>query len=210
MGNRYLIQHSAGSGKSNSITWLAHQLVNLYDLAGEVPLFDSILVVTDRTVLDQQIRKNIKAFAQVKRMVEAITGQAKDIKSLDPSEDSFSKTTHMRLALANNKKILTCTVQTFPFVLDAIQEMTAKKVAIIIDEAHSSQSGQASAKMNALFASKKMADLPTDEEGNISTEDLVNYLIESRKMLPNASYFAFTATPKNKLWRPLGKGSVSR
>ncbi|WP_421920412.1 type I restriction endonuclease subunit R [Marinifilum sp.] len=205
VGQRYLVQHSAGSGKSNSITWLAHQLIGLFDKDNVTPLFDSVLVVTDRTVLDDQIRTNIKAFAQVKRIVEAITGKAKDIKALDPSEDSYSKTTHMRLALANNKKIITCTVQTFPFVLKAIQDMAAKKVAIIIDEAHSSQSGQAAASMNAVFANEKFQDLPTDEEGKIDTEDLLNFLVESRKMLKNASYFAFTATPKNKTLETFGE-----
>lgn len=198
VGQRYLIQHSAGSGKSNSISWLAHQLVGLFDKDNVNSLFDSVLVVTDRIVLDKQIRENIKQFAQVKRLVEGITGAAKDIKELDPAEENYSKSTHMRLALANNKKIITCTVGTFPFALKGIQDMQTKKVAIIIDEAHSSQSGEAAASMNALFADFKSEDLPKDDEGNVSTEDLLNYLVESRKMLPNASYFAFTATPKNK------------
>jgi type I restriction enzyme R subunit len=205
VGGRYLIQHSAGSGKSNSITWLVLQLVSLYDKTNTQPLFDSVIVVTDRTVLDRQLRENIKSFAQVKKVVEAITGEAKDIKQLDPSEESFSKTTHMRLALANNKKIITCTVQTFPHVLKTVQDMAAKKVAIIIDEAHSSQSGEAAASMNALFADINTDDIPKDEEGKISTEDLLNHLIESRKMLPNASYYAFTATPKNKTLETFGR-----
>ncbi|PZR18282.1 MAG: DEAD/DEAH box helicase [Flavobacterium psychrophilum] len=204
IGSRYLIQHSAGSGKSNSIAWLAHQLIGLYDKTNTIPLFDSVIVVTDRTVLDEQIRENIKRFAQVKKIVEAITGEAKHIKELDPSEESFSKTTHMRLALANNKKIITSTVQTFPFVLNVIQDMSAKKVAIIIDEAHSSQSGYAAASLNAVFSDKQIEELPKDDEGNISTEDLVNFLIESKRMLPNASYFAFTATPKNKTLETFG------
>jgi len=204
VGNRYLIQHSAGSGKSNSITWLAHQLTGLYDQSNINPLFDSIVVVTDRTVLDAQIRENIKAFAQIKKIVEAITGNASDIRTLDPTETSFSKTTHMRLALENNKRIIICTVQTFPFVLDAIQGMPSKNIAFIIDEAHSSQSGQGAASMNALFANHNIQELPKDEEGNINTEDLVNHLIESRKMLKNASYFAFTATPKNKTLETFG------
>lgn len=204
VGGRYLIQHSAGSGKSNSITWLALQLVSLYDESNTTPLFDSIVVVTDRKVLDEQLRKNIKAFAQVKKVVEAITGEAKDIKALDPEEDSFSKTTHMRLALANNKKVITCTVQTFPFVLKTVQDMSSKKVAILIDEAHSSQSGEAAASLNALFADINADDIPRDEEGKISTEDLLNHLVEGRKMLPNASYYAFTATPKNKTLETFG------
>lgn len=204
VGSRYLIQHSAGSGKSNSITWLSLQLVSLFDQKNTAPLFDSVVVVTDRKVLDEQLRTNIKAFAQVKRMVESITGSAKDIKALDPNEESISKTTHMRLALANNKKIITCTVQTFPFVLKAVQDLAQKKVAIVIDEAHSSQSGEAAASMNALFADIDSAEIPRNEEGNVSTEDLLNYLIEGRRMLPNASYYAFTATPKNKTLETFG------
>ncbi|MEM8524686.1 MAG: DEAD/DEAH box helicase family protein [Bacteroidota bacterium] len=204
VGQRYLIQHSAGSGKSNSITWLAHQLTSLFNDKGEIALFDSVVVVTDRQNLDEQIRNNIKNFAQVKHIVEAITGKQKDIKVLDPSEESASKTVHMRLALANNKKIIICTVQTFPNVLKAIADMEAKKVAIIIDEAHSSQSGNAAASMNAVFSDMNFDDLERDEEGNFSTEDLVTYLIESKKMLPNASYFAFTATPKNKTLETFG------
>lgn len=204
VGNRYLIQHSAGSGKSNSITWLTHQLVGLYDKKNINPLFDSVVVVTDRMVLDKQIRDNIKAFAQVKSLVEAITGKASDIKKLDPTETSFSKTTHMRLALENNKKVLICTVQTFPFLIKAVQDMQSKNIAFIIDEAHSSQSGQAAASMNALFSSEDIKELEKDEEGNINTEDLVNYLMKSRKMLNNASYYAFTATPKNKTLETFG------
>src|SRR5690606_9185358 len=155
----------------------------LFDKSESTPLFDSVIVVTDRTVLDEQIRDNIKRFSQVKKIVEAITGEAKHIKALDPSEDSFSKTTHMRLALANNKKIITSTVQTFPFVLNAIQDMPAKKVAIIIDEAHSSQSGYAAASLNAVFSNRQIEELPKDESGNVSNEDLVNFLIESKRML---------------------------
>ncbi|MDM8541071.1 type I restriction endonuclease [Desulfococcaceae bacterium HSG9] len=204
VGSRYLIQHSAGSGKSNSITWLAHQLTGLYDRNDITPLFDCIVVVTDRTVLDAQIRENIKAFTHVKKVVEAITGNASDIKALDPAETSFSKTTHIRLALENNKRIVICTVQTFPFALEAIQSMPSKNIAFIIDEAHSSQSGQGAASMNALFADRDIALLSEDEEGRINTEDLLNHLIESRKMLKNASYFAFTATPKNKTLETFG------
>ncbi|PRP93752.1 Type-1 restriction enzyme R protein [Bacillus sp. M21] len=204
VGNRYLIQHSAGSGKSNSITWLAHQLVGLYDRTNINPLFDSVVVVTDRTVLDEQIRGNIKSFAQVKHLVEAITGSPTDIKQLSNTETSFSKTAHMRLALENNKKIIICTVQTFPHVIKTVQQMQSKNIAFIIDEAHSSQSGQAAASMNALFSSENIPNFEKDEEGNINTEDVINYLIESKKMLKNASYFAFTATPKNKTLETFG------
>ncbi|CEN93007.1 type I restriction endonuclease subunit R [Paraclostridium sordellii] len=204
VGKRYLIQHSAGSGKSNSITWLTHQLVELFDDTNVNPLFDSVVVVTDRTVLDKQIKNNIKAFAQVKNMVEPITGSAKDIKELNPFETSFSKTTHMRAALENNKRVIICTVQTFTYVLKAVSNMPLKKVAFIIDEAHSSQNGMSAASMNALFSEEEIPQLKADEEGNINKEDLLNYLIESKKMLNNASYFAFTATPKNKTLETFG------
>ncbi len=204
LGRRYLIQHSAGSGKSNSITWLVLQLVGLTDQSNIHPLFDSVVVVTDRTNLDEQLRDNIKNFAQNKTVYEAITGNAGDIKALNPTETSGSKTNHMRLALENNKRIISCTVQTFPHVIKAVQAMSGKTIAFIIDEAHSSQSGQAAADMNAVFSDFDAAALPTDEEGNINTEDLLNYLMDSHKMLKTASYFAFTATPKNKTLETFG------
>ena len=191
VGNRYLIQHSAGSGKSNSITWLAHQLVGQHD-NGDKAIFDSIIVVTDRTVLDKQIRDNIKAFAQVKNVVEAITGK------------SDTKRGQLGSALANRKKIIITTVQTFPFVLQEIGVLADANFAIIIDEAHSSQSGDTAAKMNAVLANKDIEEL-RDEEGNIDTESFIDYLVESRQMLTNASYFAFTATPKNKTLETFGR-----
>lgn len=205
LGRRYLIQHSAGSGKSNSIAWLAHQLTDLYDDSGETALFDCVVIITDRRNLDEQIRKTVKNFGQVKRIVEAITGLAKDIKALSPGEESVSKTTHMRLALESSKKIITCTVQTFPNVLKAVTATTSKRVGIIIDEAHSSQSGNAAASMNAVFSDLDFSELERDEEGNIPTEDLLNFIIAGKKMLPNASYFAFTATPKNKTLETFGQ-----
>ncbi len=192
IGKRYLIQHSAGSGKSNSITWLAHQLSVLYDSSNTNHLFDSVIVVTDRRILDQQIRENIKAFAQEKRYVEAITGVGS------------SKTKQLKAAIINKKKIIITTVQTFPFLLGEMQDLQDNRFAIIIDEAHSSQSGDTAAKMNAALASKSLNDIEKDEEGNISTEDLINHIVESRKMLKNASYFAFTATPKNKTLETFG------
>ena len=174
VGVRYLIQHSAGSGKSNSIAWLAHQLVGL-EKDGQT-LFDSIVVVTDRKVLDRQIRDTIKQFAQV----SAIIGHA------EHSSD-------LRTFIEGGKKIIITTVQKFPYILDAIgDEHRGRKFAILIDEAHSSQGGRAAAQMNIA-----LSELGEDEE-YLTTEDIINYLMESRKMLPNASYFAFTATPKNK------------
>ena len=182
-GRRYLVQHSAGSGKSNSITWLAHQLVELTDAGGENPIFDSVIVVTDRRALDKSIRDNIKQFAHVAGVVEAITEGSKQLKK----------------ALEENKKIIITTVQKFPFIVDEIGDLPGHRFAILIDEAHSSQSGDTAAKMNMALAEKKSAY--GDAE---TTEDKINALITSRKMLSNASYFAFTATPKNKTLETFG------
>lgn len=190
IGHKYLIQHSAGSGKSLSIAWLAHQLHGLFDKPGEIHLFDSVIVITDRIVLDKQLREAIKQLAPKRGIVEAITGEG------------GSKTNQLKEALANRKKVIICTIQTFPFLLDEMQEMTALKFGIMIDEAHSSQSGQTSAKMNAVLADKN--DEEDDEEYEPTLEDKINELIEGRKMIKNGSYFAFTATPKNKTLETFG------
>jgi type I restriction enzyme R subunit len=180
-GRRVLIQHSAGSGKSNSIAWLAHQLVRLAGHTG--PLFDSVIVVTDRRILDQQIRDTIKQFAQV----GATVGHA------EHSGD-------LRRFIADGKKIIITTVQKFPFVLEDIgSQHKDRRFAIIIDEAHSSQGGKAAAALNAALSG---AD---DKEGDETIEDRINAIMEQRKMLPNASYFAFTATPKNKTLEIFGE-----
>jgi len=173
-GKRYLIQHSAGSGKSNSIAWLAHQLIGLS--RDEKTVFDSIIVVTDRKILDRQIRDTIKQFAQVGSTV----GHAE-------------KSGDLRKFIAEGKKIIISTVQKFPFILDEIgSDHRGRKFAIIIDEAHSSQGGRTSA---ALSIALSTAGVEEDDE---TLEDKINRLMEAKKMLPNASYFAFTATPKNK------------
>src|SRR5581483_10606794 len=174
-GKRYLIQHSAGSGKSNSIAWLAHQLIGL-ETAGKTT-FDSVIVVTDRLVLDKQIRETIKQFAQVSSIVGAVTEGAQQLRTF----------------LQQGKKIIITTVQKFPFIVDEIGEgHRGRTFAIIIDEAHSSQGGRTSAKMNIALAANGA------EEEEETVEDTINRLMEARKVLPNASYFAFTATPKNK------------
>ncbi|HUT63000.1 MAG TPA: type I restriction endonuclease, partial [Anaerolineae bacterium] len=179
VGKRYLIQHSAGSGKSNSISWLAHQLIGL-EKAGS-SLFDTVIVVTDRRILDKQLRDNIKRFAQVSSIVGAVTeGSAQ-----------------LRTFLEQGKKIVITTVQKFPFVLDEIGDSHRdRKFAIIIDEAHSSQGGRTASKMNMVLSE------PSVEYGSFESpediEDAINKIITSRRMLSNASYFAFTATPKNK------------
>lgn len=176
IGGRYLVEHSAGSGKSNSIAWLAHQLIGVKRQDKE--LFDSVIVVTDRRILDDQIQKTIKQFMQV----GATVGHA------EHSGD-------LRKFIEEGKKIIISTVQKFPFTLDEIaNEEKSKKFAIVIDEAHSSQGGKASAAM-----SEALAD----------PEDTVNDALEKRmaakKMLANASYFAFTATPKNKTLEMFGR-----
>ncbi|MBN8872633.1 MAG: type I restriction endonuclease subunit R [Rhodospirillales bacterium] len=180
-GRRVLIQHSAGSGKSNSIAWLAHQLVRLAGNAGQV--FDSVIVVTDRRILDQQIRDTIRQFAQV----GATVGHA------EHSGD-------LRRFIADGKKIIITTVQKFPFILEDIgTQHRDRRFAIVIDEAHSSQGGKAAAALNAALSG---AD---DGEEDETVEDRINALMESRKMLSNASYFAFTATPKNKTLEIFGE-----
>jgi type I restriction enzyme, R subunit len=184
-GQRYLIQHSAGSGKSNSIAWLSHQLIGTRKDGREV--FDSIIVVTDRRILDQQIRETIRGFAQVGHIIGAVT-----------EGGGASKTQQLAKFLKDGKKLIICTVQTFPFVLDAIgSEHRGGRFAILIDEAHSSQGGRTAAAMNAAL-NESGAD---DEE---TTEDKINRLIEQKRLLPNASYFAFTATPKNKTLEMFG------
>lgn len=185
-GKRYLIQHSAGSGKSNSIAWLAHQLIGLRRDGADV--FDSIIVITDRRILDKQIRETIKGFAQVSSIVGAVR-----------EGDGQSKTQQLTDYLRQGKKIIISTVQTFPFVLDRIgEDHRGKKFAIIIDEAHSSQGGRTAAAL-----SMALSEAGAEEEDE-TTEDKINRIIESRKLVPNASYFAFTATPKNKTLQIFG------
>ena len=190
VGARYLVQHSAGSGKSNSIAWLAHQLIGLQD--ERAPLFDSVIVVTDRRILDRQIRDTIKQFAQV----GATVGHAESAAQL-------------RTLLKEGKRIIISTLQKFPFILDAVgDEHRSRKFAIIIDEAHSSQGGRTATAM-----AKALGDAePVGEEETI--EDKINQLMESKKMLDNASYFAFTATPKNKTLEifgtPVPEGGATR
>ena len=180
-GLRYLIQHSAGSGKSNSIAWLGHQLIGLRK--DEAPVFDSIVVVTDRKILDKQIRDTIKQFAQV----GATVGHA------EHSGD-------LKKFIESGKKIIISTVQKFPFILDEIgNEQRGRRFAIIIDEAHSSQGGKTAA---ALSMALSTAGTEQDDE---TTEDKINRIMEAKKLLPNASYFAFTATPKNKTLEIFGE-----
>ena len=179
VGNRYLIQHSAGSGKSNSITWLAYQLVGLLD--GTEPLMDSVIVVTDRVNLDKQIRDNIAAFKRLSNLVAWA----------DSAET-------LRQNLESGKKIIITIVHKFPFILETIgSEMKHKRFGIIIDEAHSSQNGSMSAKMNIALSGNAGED-------SMDLEDKLNAIIEGRQMVKNANYYAFTATPKNKTLQMFG------
>lgn len=188
VGKRYLIQHSAGSGKSNTIAWLAHQLVELKTAADSMlAQFDSVIVITDRRALDTQIARTIKSYDHV----ASIFGHSEDAAEL-------------RTFLHKGKKIIVTTVQKFPFILDELGDLGSKKFALLIDEAHSSQGGKTTAKMH--MALSGAAGNEEDEEESV--EDAVNKLIESRKMLPNASYFAFTATPKNRTLELFGERYV--
>ena len=180
VGNRYLIQHSAGSGKSNSISWLAYRLMELERDAH--PIFNSILVVTDRRILDKQIRDNIKQFAQVSNVV-AWAEHSGDL----------------RKSITDGKRIIITTIEKFPYVVPDIgAEHKDNKFAILIDEAHSGQSGRNSAQMNLA-----LSGLASDND--MDNEDKINAMMEGRKLLKNASYFAFTATPKNKTLETFGK-----
>ncbi len=180
-GRRYLIQHSAGSGKSNSIAWLAHQLTEIKHDWGNA--FDSIIVVTDRVILDGQLKATIKSFMQV----------GSTVVHAERSGD-------LRKAIEAGRKIIITTVQKFPYILDDIgADHRGNKFAIIIDEAHSSQGGKTAA---AVAQALGEAGADGDDE---TVEDQINRIIEAKKMLTNASYFAFTATPKNKTLQMFGE-----
>lgn len=189
VGHTYLIQHSAGSGKSNSITWAAYQLIETYpatlDVAGgkslEQPLFDSVIVVTDRRLLDKQLRDNIKEFSEVKNIIA-------------PAH----KSSELKQALENGKKIIITTIQKFPFIIDGIADLSDKRFAVIIDEAHSSQSGSAHDNMNRAIGK-------TEVEEAEDAQDKILQAMKSRKMRGNASYLAFTATPKNTTLEKFGQ-----
>ena len=190
VGRRYLIQHSAGSGKSNSIAWLAHQLIGL-ERDGD-PILDSVIVVTDRRVLDRQITDTIRQFAQVGAVF-----------------DRADRSGDLRRFLREGKKIVSTTVQKFPWVMDEIGgELRGRRFGIIIDEAHSSQGGRTSASMSVVLGESASED---DVE---TLEDEINRIMVSKRMLSNASYFAFTATPKNRTLEifgaPVENGGVVR
>jgi type I restriction enzyme R subunit len=185
-GGRYLVQHSAGSGKTNSIAWTAHFLAELHD-AHDKKLFDSVLVISDRTVIDTQLHEALFDFQRQTGVVATIT-----------SKES-SKSAALAEALSGDKKIVVCTIQTFPFALQAVRELAAtqgKRFAVIADEAHSSQTGEAAATLRAVLSAEEQQEL--EDGGEVSTEDILAAQMTARASDTGITFVAFTATPKNK------------
>jgi type I restriction enzyme R subunit len=192
-GGKYLIQHSAGSGKTNSIAWSAHFLADLHNLQHE-KLFDTVLVISDRKVLDSQLQDAVFDFGRTTGVVVTIKGE------------SASKSGELAEALAGGKKIVVCTIQTFPFALKAVHELAAtqgKRFAVIADEAHSSQTGEAAAKLKAVLSPEELQDLA--DGGEVSTEDLLAAQMSLRAAEKGITYVAFTATPKAKTIELFGR-----
>jgi len=196
-GHKYLIQHSAGSGKSNSIAWTAHQLSSLYDDRGDKQ-FHSVIIVTDRTVLDDQLQDTIYQFEHV----DGVVGR------INRNEGDGSKSEKLAKALESSQPIIIVTIQTFPFVLKAIENSTSlkeRRYAVIADEAHSSQTGSTARQLKEVL----MIDAKEDSLGNLdeelSSEDILDAAVASRRASSNLSYFAFTATPKTKTLELFGR-----
>jgi type I restriction enzyme R subunit len=198
-GHKYLAQHSAGSGKSNSIAWAAHQLSSLYDDQGE-KVFHSVIVVTDRTVLDDQLQDTIYQFEHA----DGVVGR------INKEEGQGSKSEKLAHALEHSQPIVIVTIQTFPFVLKAIEDsgsLKERRYAIIADEAHSSQSGTTARKLKeVLTTEQKQPEVGEDgEDEPVSSEDMIAATVASRRASPNLSYYAFTATPKSKTLELFGR-----
>ncbi|MCI5212562.1 MAG: type I restriction endonuclease subunit R, partial [Candidatus Electrothrix sp. ATG2] len=192
VGHSYLIQHSAGSGKSHSITWCAYQLIATYpaDKADDCPPFDPVIVVTDRRLLDKQLGENIAAFSEVKNIVARVAS-GKELKA----------------SLEQGKRIIVTTLQKFPVIVESIADLSQKRFAVLIDEAHSSQGGSGADTMNQAMGSGKVDAAegdPAAEDG----QDMILKAMRARKMKGNASYFAFTATPKNSTLEKFGSKQV--
>jgi type I restriction enzyme R subunit len=191
-GAKYLVQHSAGSGKTNSIAWTAHFLAELHDAAnGKV--FDTVLVISDRNVIDAQLQDALFDFQRQVGVVATIKGT------------DGSKSAELAAALSGDKKIVVCTIQTFPFALQAVRELAAtqgKRFAVIADEAHSSQTGEAAAKLKAVLSPEEQAAL--DDGGEVSTEDILAAQMAARAADAGITYVAFTATPKAKTMELFG------
>ncbi len=193
-GGRFLVQHSAGSGKTNSIAWTAHFLADLHDGAN-IKVFDTVLVVSDRTVLDKQLREAIEAFERTQGVVAVVTGAG------------AAKSQELAQALGAGKKIVVCTIQTFPFALEKVQELAAtagKRFAVIADEAHSSQSGRAASDLKMVLTAEEMAQL--EDGGEVGTEDILVARMAARASQDKAiTFIAFTATPKAKTLELFGR-----
>lgn len=192
-GGRFLIQHSAGSGKTNSIAWAAHFLADLHDDA-DAKIFSSVIVVSDRNVIDAQLQEALFEFERTKGVVATITS------------DSSSKSAALADALDADKKIIVCTMQTFPFALEAVRERAAtqgKKFAVIADEAHSSQAGETASKLKAVLTPEEIEEM--SDGGEISSEDLLAAQMATRAAKDGVTYIAFTATPKTKTMELFGR-----
>ena len=191
-GGKYLIQHSAGSGKTNSIAWTAHFLAELHDAQNQ-KVFDTVLVVSDRNVIDSQLQEALFDFQRT-------TGVVATIKNTEGS-----KSAALAEALSGDKKIVVCTIQTFPFALEAVRELAAtqgKRFAVIADEAHSSQTGEAASKLKALLSPEELKDL--NDGGEVSTEDILAAQMSARADAKGITFVAFTATPKTKTMELFG------
>jgi type I restriction enzyme R subunit len=207
-GGKYLIQHSAGSGKTNSIAWTAHFLADLHDAANS-KLFDTVLVVSDRTVLDKQLREAIESFERTIGVVAVVTG------------DGGAKSAELAAALSVGKKVVVCTIQTFPFALDEVRKLSVskgKRFAVIADEAHSSQTGRAAAELKSVLSPEEQAAL--EDGGEFDAEDIMAAKMAARAdQDAGITYVVFTATPKGKTLelfgrrpdptRPAGKDNLS-
>jgi type I restriction enzyme R subunit len=192
-GEKYLIQHSAGSGKTKSIAWSAHFLADLHD-ANDNKVFDTVVVISDRTVIDKQLQEDIESFERKKGVVATIEGER------------GSKSSELAEALSGDKKVVVCTIQTFPFAMAAIRDLSAtkgKKFAVIADEAHSSQTGEAASKLKQILTAEEQKEL--QEGGEVSTEDILAAQMASRAAESGITYVAFTATPKAKTLELFGR-----
>ncbi|NKL32148.1 DEAD/DEAH box helicase [Rhizobium leguminosarum bv. viciae] len=192
-GGKYLIQHSAGSGKTNSIAWSAHFLADLHDEQHR-KVFDTVIVVSDRNVIDTQLQEAIFSFERTTGVVETITSEG------------GAKSGKLAEALAAGKKIVVCTIQTFPFALNAVQELAAtqgKKFAVIADEAHSSQTGETASKLKQVLSPEELAEL--GDGGEVSSEDVLAAQMAARASETGITYVAFTATPKGKTLELFGR-----
>ncbi|MCP9791492.1 type I restriction endonuclease subunit R [Vulcanococcus limneticus] len=193
VGGKYLVQHSAGSGKTKSIAWSAHFLAELHD-AEHRKVFDTVLVVSDRNVIDTQLQEALFDFQRTTGVVASITNA------------DGSKSSKLAAALSGDKKIVVCTIQTFPYALEEVRKLAAtegKRFAVIADEAHSSQSGEAAAKLKAVLSAEELAEL--NDGGEVSMDDVLAAQMAARARDSGITFVAFTATPKAKTLELFGR-----